>query len=272
MGNISGVGGFQLWCYSTWSEYKFMGFLGFKNNWSNKQSKHLPVYRFNVCVKPQLFVYREGAQGGFNDYFHIKCYIGKLHPFNTIAPTFRIARSKRSVWQSISYRWGVAKDGPAASLHIQKNWDFMADDSNQYNNRSLQGQRQPRKCQQYQIQLSNIKKKRLRLHWWQLLSASEHFACVAFSPKLNWNSYAGWSCPFTISTFDYSIEMRSGSTWKQIQTTTDTTYLVQNNVLENSCFESAFLVKTVLFLPITFCIPTKSQWTWVSTVVDLTPY
>lgn len=142
------------------------------------------------------------------------------------------------------------KDGPAASLHIQKkigtSWQtiqtstttgaFRVNDNLVNANNTKYNYRTLRKNDCGYIDDS----------------CCQHQNILLVSPlprKLNWNSYAGWSCPFTISTFDYSIEMRSGSTWKQIQTTTDTTYLVQNNVFGKQLFRISIFSKNGAFSP-----------------------
>jgi hypothetical protein len=66
---------------------------------------------------------------------------------------------------------------------------------------------------------------------------------------LKWNSYFGWSCPFTKSTFDYTVEIKDGSTWKQHQVTTDTFYAIPNNLYGKQLFRISIFSKNGVFSP-----------------------
>jgi hypothetical protein len=66
---------------------------------------------------------------------------------------------------------------------------------------------------------------------------------------LKWNSYFGWSCPFTKSIFDYTIEIKDGSTWKQQQVTTDTFYAIPNNLYGKQLFRISIFSKNGVFSP-----------------------
>ena len=71
-----------------------------------------------------------------------------------------------------------------------------------------------------------------------------------FAPRtLKWNSYSGWSCPYIKSTFDYSVELKQGSTWKQYSVTSDTSYVVPNNLFGNQLFRISIYSKNGVFSP-----------------------
>ena len=66
---------------------------------------------------------------------------------------------------------------------------------------------------------------------------------------LKWNSYLGWVCPFTKSIFDYTVEIKEGSTWKQHQITTDTFYAIPNNLYGKQLFRISIFSKNGVFSP-----------------------
>ena len=67
--------------------------------------------------------------------------------------------------------------------------------------------------------------------------------------NLKWNSYLGWVCPFTKSIFDYTVEIKEGSTWKQHQITTDTFYAIPNNLYGKQVFRISIFSKNGVFSP-----------------------
>ena len=64
---------------------------------------------------------------------------------------------------------------------------------------------------------------------------------------LKWNSYFGWSCPFIKSTFDYTVEIKEGSTWKQHRVTSDTFYVIPNNFYGKQLFRISIFSKNGIF-------------------------
>jgi len=66
---------------------------------------------------------------------------------------------------------------------------------------------------------------------------------------LKWNRYFGWSCPFIKSTFDYTVEIKEGSTWKQYQVTSDTFYVIPNNLYGKQLFRISIFSKNGIFSP-----------------------
>jgi len=71
----------------------------------------------------------------------------------------------------------------------------------------------------------------------------------ALPRALKWNSYFGWSCLFTKSIFDYTIEIKEGSTWKQQQITNDTSYAIPNNLYGKQLFRISIFSKNGVFSP-----------------------
>ena len=66
---------------------------------------------------------------------------------------------------------------------------------------------------------------------------------------LKWNRYFGWSCPFIKSTFDYTVEIKEGSTWKQYKVTSDTFYVIPNNLYGKQLFRISIFSKNGIFSP-----------------------
>ena len=54
---------------------------------------------------------------------------------------------------------------------------------------------------------------------------------------LTWSRYVGWLCPLINSSFDYTVEVKQGSTWNSLSVVSDTNFTAPNDLFGNQRFK-----------------------------------
>ena len=66
---------------------------------------------------------------------------------------------------------------------------------------------------------------------------------------LTWSRYVGWLCPLINSSFDYTVEVKQGSTWNSLSVVSDTNFTAPNDLFGNQRFRVSIYSKNGVFSP-----------------------